>query len=190
MREHTASARTDTLRLFWAIDLPAEVKGLLAFLQARGRMLAPQASWPDTRNLHLTLAFLGEVPKSQVKKLLEAGREAVSLHQRFRLRTTELGGFPNSHTARVLWLGVEPEAATATLALELRRAMASLGQPTDEKPFKPHLTLARFKTPMQVSLFERVPSSIELEVNEVLLYQSQLQPKGSLYTCLGKANLA
>lgn len=177
------------MRLFFALPLPDELKTRLAAFQQRSKGLGLPASWPDPQGLHLTLAFLGEQDETCVPLLLEVARRAVASHEAFTLRTSTLGGFPSDRRARILWLGVEQEPRLDVLCARLRQGLREVGQAFDEKPFRAHLTLARFKAAVDIGLLGGAPEPCPFAVRELALLQSVTTPAGSRYRALGVAPL-
>jgi len=178
------------MRLFYALSLPESLKADLAAFQLRARKAAASASWPDPRNLHLTLAFLGEQDASRLPALMRVAASAAAGHARFVLRTSLLGGFPRERSARVLWLGLDAQPSLMALAGDLRRELREAGVAFDEKPFQAHLTLARFRTPQEVGRFGEPPAPMAFMVQEVTLFQSVPSAGGVRHVPLGTAPLA
>lgn len=126
-------------RLFVALELPAELREQLAALR-RG---LPGARWVPEDQLHLTLAFLGEVEGpafAAVKQGLNGVRS-----DPFELELAGTGRFPPRGQPRVLWAGVRDPAEVSALAAEVRRCLARRGLPLDERRYAPHVTLARLR---------------------------------------------
>lgn len=97
------------------------------------------------QDLHLTLQFLGACEASEVDALGAAlGRVALRTAP-FEVAYRGLGAFPPGHVQRLLWAGAQdrPQGALAVLAREVGVALAPLGHPPDERPWLPHVTLAR-----------------------------------------------
>lgn len=177
------------MRLFFALPLPEELKVRLADFQRRAKALGLTASWPDPQGLHLTLAFLGETEQARIPLLLEVARHHAAGHAPFALQTAGLGGFPSDHRARILWLGLEEEPRLAGLCADLRQGLKGAGQAFDEKPFRPHLTLARFKAATEIRGLGAGPGSFPFEVRELVLFQSVATPGGARYRGIGAASL-
>lgn len=173
------------MRLFFALDLPEALKAELAEFQGIGRAHGLPATWQQAGNLHLTLAFLGEQPESQLPALRDIGGRIAGRCPWFPLSTAGLGGFPRPSQARVLFLGLEANARLTALADELQRDLADRGFVLDRKPFAAHLTLARFRAPVDIHLFEPGPAPREFEASELILYRSHLGAKGSQYERIG-----
>ena len=154
---------------------------------------------PPADNLHLTLAFLGELDDGGVARSRQAvSATADSLGQGWVVGWGSPGAFPSLVRARVLWLGLADTAVTAqaetVLASHLRRA----GLPVEDRPFKPHLTLARLRSDLsheradelKQALADLVPPPAA-EVMSLVLYRSRLgRGRPSIYEELSVAPLA
>lgn len=185
---------TETLRLFIAIDLSAEVKTLLGELQAQLRQHTDAVRWSDPAGTHLTLKFLGSTPATRLDAIVEGLRRVVTSHAAFQLETTGLGVFPNARRPRVLWLGISGDLpALQELQSEVELQIAPLGFPTEDRAFSPHLTLGRsVKDPAPAQLASirhaleqtKAPPAIKWDVSEVVLMRSELLPRGPRYTAV------
>lgn len=131
------------MRLFVAIDPPADVLTDLDAALGPARIVAPHGlRWTRPEQWHLTLTFLGDVPDAEVPALSAALGE-VATGGPLRLRLAAGGCFGD----RVLWVGLAGDVhALRTLAQDLAAAARSLGVAVDDKPYRPHLTLARAGT--------------------------------------------
>src|SRR5690606_30936563 len=125
---------------------------------------------------HLTLRFLGDTPAA----LLDRQREEVPrapLGSPFSLRFGGYGAFPRAGRATVLWLGVEEGAEPLrALAGAVEAAARRAGFPPEGRPFRPHLTLSRIRTPEDASslLAALPPFPREMPVDGVVLFRSHL----------------
>ncbi|MBI2354469.1 MAG: RNA 2',3'-cyclic phosphodiesterase [Deltaproteobacteria bacterium] len=169
------------MRLFIAIELPDEVKRLLGRL--RGDI--PDARWVPAEQLHLTLAFLGEVDEATMKRLTV--ELAAIRAPGFELRFSGTGCFPDRRRPRVIWVGLQPEPLLITLASLVRQAVLSCDIPQEERPFSAHITLARLRFPAarEAGAFLDQPQKEELppvSVREFILFQSRLTPQGAIHT--------
>jgi 2'-5' RNA ligase len=110
------------------------------------------------------------------------------------LEISGTGVFPSLNQVRVFWVGVGGEVdKLSRLQRNLDSTLATLGFAKEERPFVPHLTLARIKegtSPAERNSFgELVGSAIfagkyHVEVEAIKLMRSQLTPAGALYTSL------
>jgi 2'-5' RNA ligase len=187
------------MRLFIALDLDdgartaiaAEQKRLAAALRESSRS---SIRWVRPEQMHLTLVFLGEVDE------VRAAAIAVEIRQDVPQATFELvfegaGVFPPRGAPTVLWVGTSSGADEAiALQREMARRVALHGVPLETRPFRPHLTLGRWRASRSADR-ERVltaaPRRIAaLHVDHATLYQSRLSPAGPSYTALARANLS
>jgi 2'-5' RNA ligase len=170
------------MRLFAAIDLPGPVKDQLERLETR----IPTARWTRRQQMHLTLFFLGETNRLPDIKDALASIEAPP----FRLTLTGVGRFPKrqKHPPRALWVGIDVNLALDQLHEKVTTALAGIGFEPEDRPFSPHITLARLKTREPLPEVDgflhthcafRVPS---IPVAEFVLFSSVLSPRGSRYT--------
>lgn len=186
-----------SLRVFCAIELPAEVRARAAQAIARLREAVPgvRASWERVEKLHLTLKFLGEIERERVETLSGAASRAAQDSTSFILALSGASAFPARGNPRVLWLGIEDSTgALAHLQSRLEAECAAVGFKREERAFHPHLTLARIRAPQgarelakthQETGFER----IEFGVADLVLMQSHLGPGGSRYTEISRHSL-
>lgn len=165
------------MRLFFALPLPAGPGAALGRWQ---RMQAGVEGWSRPEGLHLTLAFLGVRAPEGLAPLDAAGAAVAARHRAFTLRTTGLGGFPGGDRARVLWLGVAPCPALEALTADLRGTLATAGEAFDSKPFRAHLTLARFRRARSVATLTDPPPAA-FAADRLILFESA--PRGC-YTAL------
>lgn len=172
-------------RGFIGVDLGARagVGELIARLAATGAdlKLVPEES------LHATLKFLGETPEDLVQPLTDAIRKACAGIAPFEIAVVGAGSFPPRGAPRIVWCGLEGAAALETVAARLEDGCAALGFEREDRGFRPHLTLARARTPAGS---ERVIAVIRdaaerrfgtVHVGELYLKRSTLTPEGARY---------
>jgi 2'-5' RNA ligase len=177
------------VRLFLALELPPELREVLATERARLQQSLRGWRWARPESIHLTLRFLGEVDPELDRRSRETWRAVAARSRPFRIRLGGAGRFPPRGAPRILWLGteeVEPGDALAELAEAVERAARELGWPEERRPFRPHLTLARAERggrpdpPRE----DRPAAGEGSVVREVALVQSHLHPSGARYTAL------
>ncbi|RBQ15536.1 RNA 2',3'-cyclic phosphodiesterase [Spongiactinospora rosea] len=140
------------MRLFAALLPPPEALDELAGALAPHRDDWPELRWLARDNWHLTLSFFGEVPDRALPDLSVRLARAASRHPPVTLSFTGAGAFPSARRGRVLWYGLSGPVArltklAASLAAGARRAGATQ---VDEKPFRPHLSVARARAEVDV----------------------------------------
>jgi 2'-5' RNA ligase len=152
---HPAAMMCD-MRVFVAVDPPAEVvDDLDAFLDAR-RDAGDGLRWTPPSQWHLTLAFMAAAPERVVEDLVGHLGEAVERRAPVGLAIGGGGCFPDVSRARVLWAGVQGGTALAPLARSVRSACAVVGAAPEGGPFRAHLTLARIPRPRDATRWLRV----------------------------------
>ncbi len=189
------------MRLFVALPIPDPVKQQALRWQEELRDATADASirWATADQFHLTLKFLGEVVPARLEALLAAARAACQGVKPFDLHAGRAGFFPNDRNPRVLWAGLHCESgALQGLQAALESRLAEFAEKQENRPFSPHLTLARLKQvpPAQARLLAaRVKALSDRRLGEwradcVRVMQSELHPAGSRHTCLEEIGLA
>jgi 2'-5' RNA ligase len=177
------------MRLFTGLDLPGDVVANLEEL-LRGLKPAARIHWSPPANLHVTTKFIGEWPEARLEELKAAlaglsGRDAIAV------RIRRVGFFPNPHSPRVFWCGIEAPGL-GELAADTDAATAALGIAAENRPYSPHLTLARIKERVELQpLREAIAGLASQEFGSFqaagfYLYRSTLRPSGSVYTKLAE----
>ncbi len=184
------------VRAFIAITPPSTLQQTVAAVREVFQRCNLPWRWVTPERIHLTLRFLGDVPAERVPTLTQAMEHAAQGHPAFPLRATSLGCFPHSSRPRVLWIGLDdPSEALGHLHERLTAAFIPLGFPPEDRPFHPHLTLARAQNgarsrqllPMLQAYQNRCLG--EFLVTQLYLYQSQLQRGGAVHTVLRSVTL-
>jgi len=177
------------MRLFVAFEMPPSLRQELGRRGAAVRRSLPKASWVRDNGMHLTLKFLGDTDPVLVDALVPALREAFAPAAPLRLRVAGLGAFPPASKARVVWCGLEAldgdlAAVQAAVAGAVERVA---GLEPERRPFHPHLTLARCRTPWArdaverlAALFGPLPEEV-FAVDHGVLFESTLHPEGAAY---------
>jgi 2'-5' RNA ligase len=166
------------MRLFTGLDLAPDVLANIGSFLEQVKPLAP-LRWTPVENLHVTTKFIGEWPEGRLEELKE--RLAIA-HRPFSLTVGGLGFFPNARAPRTFWAGIGENAELRTLAADTEEAVAALGIAKEQRPYSPHLTLARIPSPMPLDrLLVNAPSTFgSFDVHTFHLYLS----RNSVYTKL------
>jgi len=179
-------------RIFVAFDISAEARQSAAEYidRLRAHFSHCPASWTKPDKLHFTLRFLGDVDVYKMNSVFDAAAFAAARVGSAELWLEGTGVFPSPGKARVLWLGAKGDLETiAILKRCLDDRLQLTGFEADQKRFTPHLTLARVKDPnacgqMVESHLRSDFQTARFQVSEIVLYESKLQPAGSIYTAL------
>ena len=169
------------MRLFVAFEIPPSDRREIARRNRELREELPRARWLDAEAMHLTAVFLGEVAADRLPALRAAGAEALSGETPIAMRIGEAGSFPPGRPARVVWLAVDADRDLAPLQRRLAEACrVAAGVELGDKPFRPHLTLARCAPPWPRSACARLAAAYAggvgepFEVAEAVLFSSHL----------------
>ena len=180
-----------TLRTFLAVDIGPEVRENLRRLQEQLQRSQADVRWVRPESIHLTLRFLGEIPASDLEKLEPVMAAAVSGQAAVEISVAGWGMFPSPKRPRVLWVGIpQGREKLAPMAEALERGLIQAGFGPEDRPWKPHLTLGRFRSPRNLeSLSKALAKAGEqvygrIQADRLTLFQSQLRPGGAVYTAL------
>jgi 2'-5' RNA ligase len=190
--------------LFVAIELPQDILRVIEGIQEQTRINLGEAAgllrWSRPESIHITLQFLGETATARIASITEALQQACAGTGPFSLEVGGLGAFPNVRRPRVVWVGLGGDTGTAVeLATSIQAALGPLGFKPD-KPFSPHMTIARVRegNPVgKLAPLSRVlsltgivlPEQASFQVSGVSLMQSFMQSGGSVYKQLARVDL-
>jgi len=167
------------LRVFFALWPGAGARDALSAL-ARDTAAQTEGRAASTRNLHLTLAFLGDVAAARLAALEAIGRAVASAVPPFALTLDRIGAFGDGGIA---WAGTSaPPRDLERLVQSLTGALAKEGFPTERRAFHPHVTLARH---CRRPAGSGTVVSIAWRVEQITLHASELSPHGPRYRELG-----
>ena len=183
-------------RLFIAfkIDLASDYNMMLKQLRLSTRF--DDITWVEGNLQHLTLKFLGKTPEQKIKPLCHILEEIAKDENPFTLKINKLGVFGSQYHPKVLWLGFEKQPILNQLFEKVElRLTSELGFEANDGNFVPHITLGRIKKIDSKKRFwetfnNNQPTYFqEFTINEMILYRSQLEKDGPIYTELGKWRL-
>jgi len=175
------------VRLFVAAEVPDDVRERLAECQKRLQELPLPLRFTRPEGIHLTFFFLGDTPEARVAAIADAVAPVAAATAPFPLEAHGVHTFPAHGRPRVLVFGLRGDlGAAARLKSGLDEALGSLGFTPDDRPFRPHLTLARaregragdWKTPLAR---EAEADGGAFDVRCLVLFESRLGPGGSQY---------
>lgn len=183
--------RMDKIRVFLAITIPSRVREQIDHLQEELRFLKADVKWVRAESIHLTLKFLGTVSEEMLEKISWAIRPVIGLWEMMDLSIQGLGCFPSSRNPRVLWLGIDRGAGQiSSLQKMIEIKAAEVSFPPETRPFTPHLTIGRVRSPKGKEALVRAIETRKnaamgtFQVKEVFLIRSELTPSGAVYTQL------
>ncbi len=185
------------MRLFAAIDPDEEARRAIAAEQARlAAALRGSGTLTPSRGdqLHLTLAFLADVPEDDVAGVITALSRPFD-RPAFDIELGGLGTFPPHGAPHVVWLGLRRGAReTVDLQAEVAARLSAMGIALESRAFRPHLTLARWRDAQpsdraRVLRCDRGRPVAAVRVASVALYQSVLGRGGAAHALLARAAL-
>ncbi len=193
--------QAEAIRLFLGIDLPPSVRAgtadALDRLQKGCRFVNAHPAWVRAESIHVTLVFLGwQNPSRRVpaERALAAG---VAGHPSFDISLSGLALFPTPRNPKVVSLGIQGKVQSLVdLQVRLAAECAAEGFELEDRPYRPHITLARIKALKGLSGLKSVVdahrniSAGRFTVSRVTLFQSFLEPGGARYVNLAEAPLA
>ena len=184
----------EKIRSFIAIEISESVRDKIADLQEELKKYKEHISWTKPDNIHVTVKFLGDIEESKTKSIGESLTIATKELQPFNFFVKELGVFPNFRRPRVLWVGINnPGNELNNIHSKIEQQLNQLGFPEERKRLNPHLTIGRVKSQVSDRFIERFKTARfdgdEVEVEEIILMESKLHPKGAIYTPLKKVRL-
>ncbi|GMU77893.1 MAG: RNA 2',3'-cyclic phosphodiesterase [Acidimicrobiia bacterium] len=167
-----------------AVLPPSRVLDALGSRLGEARDLDPQLRWCRRDQIHVTLRFLGAV--SDLDELVAGLRASVSpVPPVGTVQLVGAGAFPEPRRGSVLWVGLADGGAVAELAEAAERACVTAGFPAEERPFHPHLTVARsprardLRAP--VGAIGTHPIGGPWPVDEIVLVSSDTRPGGAVH---------
>lgn len=173
-RRHEERARV-FFALWPDVDTAQTLHGLAESARPR---FGGRAMRRDT--LHLTLAFIGGVPRVRIPELLQIGASVAP--RAIDLSLDVLGEWARKH---IVWAGPQtvPEPLAA-LAADLQSALLDAGFVLEARPFVPHVTLLR----NAACATRRMPleQAVRWHADGFVLVESRLLPSGARYEVLGR----
>ena len=175
-------------RIFFAVDTSAKVKAaamerISAF---KTKFADVRVSWAKPDNLHITLKFVGDAEDHRIESISSCLGEATEKIPPFAVALSS----PSAFGKRVLSIAIDDESDSLRALNDILESRCErVGFQREERAFKPHLTLGRIRDERgtQELISEHAKTQIEpveWEVREIVLYESELRPTGSVYSKL------
>jgi len=181
-----------SIRLFLAVDPSQEVLNEVGRIQERfKKTIQGDIRWVRPEGIHLTLKFFGYVSEADIANISQVVKNNTVNIKPFMLNIRRVGVFPSVNRARVLWLGMDGDIdVLIRLQKEIDIELQGYGFEMENRPFSPHLTLARIKEPKGLIGLAKIMEKSEeyvagsFSVDGLNLFKSTLTPKGAVYTKL------
>lgn len=186
------------MRLFIALPLSKDVEQflnniILDLKQKRGKI-----KWVDSKNIHLTLKFLGETNENKIDSIINAIKNTASKYSSVNCTINKVNAFPNIKRPKVVWAGLEDQNNSLdkleSIAIDIDNEMSQLRFEKENKKFKSHLTLGRVKDDKDLHELTKYLESYQIQpmavlFDKVVLFKSTLTPDGPIYERLYEADL-
>ena len=185
------------IRLFLAFELPEEIRGIIDEVSREAGKLPLEVRWVKVENIHLTIVFLGNVEESMVPRVEEVASLACIRSHPFDISLHGLGFFGNIRNPRVLWVGMNGDIkGMSRLRDDLQKGLAPFGIKKETRPFRPHLTLGRFKKGVGsikhlkglLTQYKELTSPAGT-LSQLALFRSDLTRDGAVYTRINRWSL-
>jgi 2'-5' RNA ligase len=174
-------APAEAIRAFVALEIEPRVQQAIGELQARLRPRLGGIRLTRAEGIHLTLRFLGPTSPAQIEGLSPALAAAAARCPPAEARVAGLGTFPERGAPRVLWLGIEAPEAVLEMQEACERAARAIGFEREERPFRAHLTLGRWRE--RAPRPDLPPADLgPARLSTLVLFRSELRPDGARYT--------
>jgi 2'-5' RNA ligase len=185
-----------SIRSFIAIKLPPEIRDCLERIINRLKPSTGDVRWVKADAIHLTLKFLGDVEEGRIPEIAGCIERCVQGISPFALAVRGLGAFPGENSPQVIWISaVDESGSLARMQRSLEEGLAHVGFTKEKRPFSPHLTLGRLKSPRGKEAVRRGLAELKhtdcgsFTADGVSLIKSDLKPSGPVYTVLQSFSL-
>jgi len=182
------------MRLFVAVTIPSppapKLREVITLLKEMGRGVKAV----NSGRFHVTLKFLGDTNPELVPQIDDVMRAAALGNKAFEMRIGGMGAFPHRGRPSVVWAGLEGAQTLIEIAGALEKQLEPFGYSREQRPFQPHLTLARVRSKPPEQLFTLLDEHTSTDfgsapIKTVELIQSDLTPSGPRYTTLATVKL-
>ena len=184
------------LRTFIAIEIDPSHKQKLTRLISTLKSSNSDVKWVNETQMHLTLKFLGNIEETKVQEISDTLKSIANNTKEFTITLSNIGTFPNAKRPRVIWVGIDKgKAELKLLASQIETDLEKLGFPKENRDFKSHLTLGRVRSPKNLQNLTKLLAEStfqpqdEIKIDKLILFQSNLTPKGAAYTQLSQTRI-
>ncbi|TCS95956.1 RNA 2',3'-cyclic phosphodiesterase [Hazenella coriacea] len=168
-------------RCFVAIPIPLSIQELLKDWMDHHRSVYSFHKWVHPQDLHITLQFLGACTIQQIEQVKLALDQVVREESSFIMGLDHLGTFGSPKQPRILWMGVEGNLDRLhQIQQKVMTTLAPLGFPAEDRPYRPHITLAKKYQGKSFSLspnavpWTKPAATCSWKVDHLVLFKSHL----------------
>lgn len=177
-------------RLFLAIKIIPDDNFLAIYYQLLKYLKHDRISWVPTENMHITLKFFGDTQEERIEEIVHLVNNVVKKHPAFWFDLKNIGIFGSSYKPRVIWFGTDKAEPVKLLAKDLLRQLETIDFENDRQNFVPHLTIGRIKELVHKRTFQEKIDLFkdqyiqQVNVKEVILFESNLTKSGAIYSII------
>ena len=182
-------------RIFAAIKINLDDGFLDIYEEIKETFYKDKIKWVAPENMHITLKFFGDTKEDIINNIRNTFRNIAGTIKPFEIKIKGFGFFGNSRFPRVLWFGIEFPDNLDLIYENIQKELEPLGYQSEDKKFKPHLTIGRIKDfknkRLLLDLVEKYNNTLILrnQVKEFVLYESILKKEGPVYIPIEKFKL-
>ena len=175
-------------RLFVAIKILPDEHFLNIYYQLLKQFEDEPINWVEPQNMHLTLKFFGETADDRIYEIADVLSKVSAAIRPFQFSIKSVSVFGSSYRPRVIWFGINHGELIKNMARDLHKKLKIIDFTNDRQNFVPHLTIGRIKKELKhkrsfQQKIDRFKDAFiqDVDVNEVILFESILKPKGPVY---------
>lgn len=134
--------------------------------------------WVLPENYHITIGFLGSIATDKIEQIKNALQDLIRQFTSFEIHLGGLIFLPSKKHPHIIAINVSLNESLGRLHAQIHKKMSELALKLDERPYVPHVTIARVKNSALVK--EKIkdeenvekPSALKIIVNEIALFES------------------
>ncbi|MBN1870704.1 MAG: RNA 2',3'-cyclic phosphodiesterase [Candidatus Omnitrophica bacterium] len=188
---------SQTIRTFIAIPLNTEIQQAISRVQERLKKHDCSIKWVKPENIHLTLKFLGDVELEKIDTIKQKLESLFKGIGPVKLEMTQLDAFPSINHPKILWIGLKDDEQKISRQVSvLEDELGKLGFKKEERPFSPHVTIGRIRSPRNIQALSEAmseysfPAGLKQVIDCIILYKSTLTSQGPIYESLHETKLS
>lgn len=180
------------IRTFIAFDIDESLRQqLIAVIEFLKQKNSDRIKWISPENLHVTLRFLGEIEENKIMEIQHELAEKIKTIQSFAIKTGKIMTFPPGSTRpHIVALMFPLTQELAFLVQAIEQTVNQCGFEPENRPFLPHLTIARISGRIEPDLDNiLIELSEKIAIKSVIIYRSDQKENGSVYTSMKEIKL-
>lgn len=176
------------IRLFVALEIPENIIDAILFERNKHLGHEKNIRWESKDKLHITLKFLGDTEESLVESISNELESIACKNKPVKMEINKFGVFRKSGELKILWVGMKENKFLINIVNDIEESFCKFGYPKEDRKFKPHITLLRFRgtenSSKILNLLEIKLPELVFTANKISLVKSELKQSGSVYTTM------